>query len=68
MAYINEGDLLLTRGGVKVIALSRDYDRRVGGDGEYAEDWRIIPSVEILYPESGMRGVVRLGDVRKLSP
>jgi hypothetical protein len=67
MAYINEGDLLVTRGGARVIALSRDYDRRVGVDGEYLEDWRIVPSVEVLYPESGVRGVVRLAEVKKIS-
>lgn len=67
MAYIGKGDLLVTRGGAQVIALGADYDRRVPGDGEYLEDWRIVPSVEVVYPASGVQCTMRLSDVKKVS-
>lgn len=67
MAYINKGDLLVTSSGRKVIAVDSDYDRRVGGTGEYMDDWRIVPSIDVVYPDTGVQGTFRLSDVKKVS-
>jgi hypothetical protein len=67
MAYINKGDMLLTSRGEKVIATGSDYLRRVPGNGEFIDDWTIVPTVDVLYPDrGGVTGTLRLGDVRKL--
>lgn len=65
MAYINKGDLLITRMGEKVIATCSDYCRTVAGSGEFLEDWTIVPTVDVLYPERGVTGRLPLADVRK---
>jgi hypothetical protein len=38
MAYIKKGDLLLL-GERKMIAVSDDYTTRMGGGGDYENDW-----------------------------
>ena len=66
MAYINKGDMLLTSRGEKVIATGSDYLRRVPGSGEFIDDWTIVPTVEVLYPDrGGVTGRLQLRDVHK---
>ena len=66
MAYINKGDMLLTSRGEKVIATGSDYLRRVTSGGEYEEDWTIVPTVDVLYPDrGGVTGRLQLRDVHK---
>lgn len=65
MAYINKGDLLVTARGEKVVADGSDYLRRVAGSGEFIDDWEIVPTVDVIYPERGTTGRLRLSEVRK---
>lgn len=68
MAYINEGDLLVSKTyGTKYIATSSDYTKRVMGTGVYIDDCSFMPAVNILNPETGHRGWMFLCDVTKVS-
>jgi hypothetical protein len=60
MPCIKKGNLLMTRSGEKVIAMGPEYDRRLPGSGEFIDDWTIVPSVEVLYPATGLTGTLRL--------
>jgi len=67
MSYINEGDLLVSKAyGTKYIATSSDYIKRMGGTGEFIEDWRFMPAVNTINPETGHRGFMLLRDVEKV--
>lgn len=67
MSYINEGDLLVDKAyGTKYIATSSDYIKRIGGTGEFFEDWRLVPAVDTLNPETGHRGFMLLREVEKV--
>jgi len=67
MSYIKEGDLLVSKAyGTKYIATSSDYIKRIGGKGECLEDWRCVPAVNTLNPETGHRGFMLLRDVDKV--
>lgn len=70
MPYISKGDLIKVRWRVgqqytwlQAIATSDDYIRRVGGTGEFMDDYSFIPSVDYVVPEKGVSGVARLGEV-----
>jgi len=68
MSYIKEGDLLASKAyGTKYIATSSDYIKRMGGTGEFLEDWCFVPAVDTLNPETGHRGFMLLRDVTKIS-
>ena len=43
-----------------------DYLRRVTSGGEYEEDWEVVPTVDVLYPDrGGVTGRLQLRDVHK---
>jgi hypothetical protein len=73
MPYISKGDLIEIKWRVgqqstwlRAIAASDDYTRRVGGTGEFMDDYSFIPSVDYVVPEKGVSGVARLGDIRRV--
>lgn len=66
MAYINKGDLLMSRSGKKYIAVSTDYTKRIAGSGEYLDDWSAVGAVDVLDPETGFKSWYRLSDITKL--
>ena len=67
MAYINKGDLLVSRyTNVKYIAESDDYVKRFAGTGEFLDDWSFELCVNTLNPEDGSRGWIRVSDVVKV--
>jgi len=68
MAYIKKGDLLVSKlHGTKYIAESDDYIKRVPGTGEYLDDWKFVPAVDTLDPETGRRGFMYLREVSLVS-
>lgn len=68
MAYIKEGDLLVSKAyGTKYIATGTEYVKRVPGTGEFLDDWSFIPAVNTLNPETGHRGWMFLRDITKIS-
>lgn len=68
MAYINVGDLLEVNG-QQCLAASEVYTKAYGGlsHGEYENDWEVANVVDLLNPETGSKGTVRLKFVKKLS-
>lgn len=67
MAYINKGDLLEVNG-IRYLAASEDYTKLYGGQsGEFVNDWEAAGVVDILNPETGSKGTIRLKFVQKLS-
>lgn len=68
MAYIKEGDLLVSKAyGTKYIATSSDYVKRVPGSGEYVDDWSFVPAVNTINPETGHQGYMFLRDIKKVN-
>ena len=63
MSYIESGDLLITHGGHKYIAVSADYVKSSTRGGEYMEDWTTFLAVDVLVPETGSRSWLRVADV-----
>ena len=66
MAYIKKGDLLLL-GERKMIAVSDDYTKRMGGGGDYENDWHFIGAVNLLDPTTGIITWAMTSDVKKVS-
>lgn len=67
MAYINEGDLLVSKAyGTKYIATGSEYVKRVPGTGEFLDDWSFVPAVNVLNPETGNKSFMFLRDVSKV--
>jgi hypothetical protein len=64
MACIAKGDMLVTREGRKAIALGPEYDRRIRKNSEYLDDFVIVPSVSVIFPDSGDAGPIRLVDLQ----
>ena len=75
MSYISKGDLIDVRwwsaevnkwGWKKAVALTDDYVRRSPGTGEFVNDFTFIPSIDYVFPDTGVKGVARLSEVKKL--
>ena len=64
---IKKGDLIMSNRyrTVKYIATSDRYIKRFAGTGEFLDDWYFEPCVDILDPETGYTGWMRLADVTK---
>ena len=67
MGYISKGDLIMSKyTSTKFIVTSDTYIKRFAGTGECLDDWSFIPCVDVINPENGSKGFMRLEEVTKL--